>query len=233
MRKTVLTLLLATISMLAVAQSPNDSLSAITQGHVRVKIETPLGNIVVRLYDATPLHRDNFVRLVKEGYYDNTLFHRVIKGFMIQGGDPNSKGAPADAVLGSGGPGYTLEAEIRPGLYHKRGALAAARESDDVNPERRSGGSQFYIVWGRTYSPRQMEYLIDKMRMEHPETGGLTAAQQHIYATYGGTPHLDGEYTVFGEVEQGLDVVEKIQATPTTPSNRPLDDIAVKMTLVQ
>ena len=118
MRRVVLSLLFATITMLAVAQSPNDSLSTITQGNVRVKIETPLGDIVVRLYDATPLHRDNFVRLVKEGYYDNTLFHRVIKGFMIQGGDPNSKGAPADAVLGSGGPGYTLEAEIRDGLYH-------------------------------------------------------------------------------------------------------------------
>lgn len=204
-----------------------------TKGTVRVKIQTRLGDIVVRLYDATPIHRDNFVKLVKEGFYDGTLFHRVIKNFMIQGGDPDSKGAPADKQLGSGSPDYTLEAEIREGLYHKRGALAAARRGDETNPERRSSGSQFYIVWGRTFSPRQIEYLTNKMKAEHPETGGWTDQQRDIYATMGGTPHLDGEYTVFGEVEQGLDVVEKIQNLPTGPNDRPVEDIAVQMTLVE
>ena len=205
----------------------------VTKGTVRVKIETTLGDIVVRLYDATPIHRDNFVKLVREGYYDGTLFHRVIKNFMIQGGDPSSKGAPADKPLGSGSPDYTLEPEFRKGLYHKRGALAAAREGDKTNPERRSSGSQFYIVWGRTFSPRQMEYMADRMKAEHPETGGMTEAQIQAYSTVGGSPHLDGLYTVFGEVEEGLDVVEKIQNTPTGAGDRPLDDIAVKMTVVE
>ena len=202
------------------------------KGTVRVKIETRLGDIVVRLYDATPLHRDNFVKLVKEGYYDGTLFHRVIKNFMIQGGDPDSKGAPADKFLGEDGSDYSLDAEIRTGLYHKRGALAAAREGDDVNPERKSSGSQFYIVWGRTFSPRQIEYLDEKLKMEHPETGGLSEMQQRIYGSQGGTPHLDGQYTVFGEVEEGLDVVEKIQNLPTNQDDRPVEDVAVKMTVL-
>ena len=221
-------------SMLMMGQTATqDTNSEITQGTVKVKIETKLGNIIVRLYDATPIHRDNFVKLVKEGFYDGTLFHRVIKNFMIQGGDPDSKGAPADKELGEGDPGYTLEAEIRSGLYHKRGALAAAREGDDVNPERRSSGSQFYIVWGRTFTPRQLEYLDEKLKMEHPETGGLNAAQQQLYASQGGSPHLDGTYTVFGEVEEGLDVVEKIQNLPTNDSDRPLEDISMKLTVMQ
>lgn len=200
---------------------------------VRVKIETRLGDIVVRLYDETPIHRDNFVKLVKEGYYDGTLFHRVIRNFMIQGGDPNSKGAAADAELGTGSPDYTLEAEIREGLYHKRGALAAARKGDEVNPERRSSGSQFYIVWGRTYSPRQMEFLQERMQLEHPETGGLTEKQREVYSTVGGTPHLDGQYTVFGEVEEGLDVVEKIQNEQTGLGDRPVEDIPVRMVMME
>lgn len=204
----------------------------ITQGTVRVRIETTLGNIVVRLYDATPVHRDNFTKLVREGYYDGTLFHRVIKDFMIQGGNPRSKGSAADMPLGEGSPDYTLEPEFRKGLFHKRGALAAAREGDKTNPERRSSGSQFYIVWGRTFSPRQMEYLADKMRAESPEDGGWTEEQQRTYATVGGSPHLDGKYTVFGEVEEGLDVVEKIQNAPTGPNDRPLEDIEVQMTVI-
>lgn len=212
-----------------------------------------LGDIIVRLYDETPIHRDNFLKLVKEGYYDGTLFHRVIKDFMIQGGDPDSKGAPAGKMLGVGGPDYTLEAEIKEGLFHKRGALAAARQGDEVNPERRSSGSQFYIVWGQVYNEAQLRQFskqlkmqkvqsifnqlasehraeIMQMRRERNRTGlqelqdqlaaeaqkqaadfaGLTEDQMKVYFTIGGTPHLDGQYTVFGEVEEGLDVVEMI-----------------------
>ena len=220
-------------SMLMMGQTvAPDKNNEATQGTVKVKIETKLGNIILRLYDATPIHRDNFVKLVQEGFYDGTLFHRVIKNFMIQGGDPDSKGAPANKQLGEGDPGYTLEAEIRSGLYHKRGALAAAREGDDTNPKRQSSGSQFYIVWGRTFTPRQIDYLDEKLKMEHPETGGLNAMQRQIYASVGGTPHLDGAYTVFGEVEEGLDVVEKIQNLPTNDADRPLEDVSMKLSLV-
>ena len=241
---------------------------------MKVKIQTMLGDIVVRLYDETPIHRDNFVKLVKEGYYDGTLFHRVIKDFMIQGGDPDSKGAPAGKMLGVGGPDYTLEAEIKDGLFHKRGALAAARQSDEVNPERRSSGSQFYIVWGQVYNEGQLRQFskqlvmqkvqaafqqlaaqhrdeIMQMRRERNRSGlqelqdklvseaeakvtgeGLTEEQRNVYSNIGGTPHLDGQYTVFGEVEEGLDVVEMIQNTATGRADRPVDDIEMKIVLI-
>ena len=241
---------------------------------MKVKIETTLGDITVRLYDETPIHRDNFVKLVKEGYYDGTLFHRVIKDFMIQGGDPDSKGAPAGKMLGVGGPDYTLEAEIKDNLYHKRGALAAARQGDEVNPERRSSGSQFYIVWGQVYKENQLNQLgkqirmqkvqdafnalakarreeIMQMRRERNRAGlqelqdqliaeaenkvgkqGLTDEQMQLYSTVGGTPHLDGQYTVFGEVEEGLDVVEQIQNTVTGRADRPTNDIDMRMTII-
>lgn len=233
-----------------------------------------LGDIIVRLYDETPIHRDNFLKLVKEGYYDGTLFHRVIKDFMIQGGDPDSKGAPAGKMLGVGGPDYTLEAEIKEGLFHKRGALAAARQGDEVNPERRSSGSQFYIVWGQVYSEGEFRQFskqlkmqkvqsifnqlasehraeIMQMRRERNRTGlqelqdqlaaeaqkqaadfaGLTEDQMKVYSTIGGTPHLDGQYTVFGEVEEGLDVVEMIQASATGRGDRPVDDLKMNIVL--
>ena len=241
---------------------------------MKVKIETTLGDIIVRLYDETPIHRDNFVKLVKEGYYDGTLFHRVIKDFMIQGGDPDSKGAPAGKMLGVGGPDYTLEAEIKDNLYHKRGALAAARQGDEVNPERRSSGSQFYIVWGQVYKENQLNQLgkqiriqkvqdafndlakarreeIMQMRRERNRAGlqelqdqliaeaenkvgkqGLTDEQMQLYSTVGGTPHLDGQYTVFGEVEEGLNVVEQIQNTATGRADRPTNDIDMRMTII-
>lgn len=241
---------------------------------MKVKIETTLGDIIVRLYDETPIHRDNFVKLVKEGYYDGTLFHRVIKDFMIQGGDPDSKGAPAGKMLGVGGPDYTLEAEIKNNLYHKRGALAAARQGDEVNPERRSSGSQFYIVWGQVYKENQLNQLgkqirmqkvqdafndlakarreeIMQMRRERNRAGlqelqdqliaeaenkvgkqGLTDEQMQLYSTVGGTPHLDGQYTVFGEVEEGLNVVEQIQNTATGRADRPTNDIDMRMTII-
>ena len=216
-----------------VTQDGHDNSLDATKGTVRVKMQTTMGDIIIRLYDATPMHRDNFVKLAKEGYYDGTLFHRVIKDFMIQGGDPDSKNAPAGKMLGEGDPGYTLEAEFIPGLYHKRGALAAAREGDDTNPERRSSGSQFYIVWGRTFTPRQLEYLSEKLKLDYPETGGLSEMQRKIYSTCGGSSHLDGMYTVFGEVEEGLNVVEKIQNVPTDTADRPLEDIVIKVSVLE
>ncbi|MEG2849311.1 MAG: peptidylprolyl isomerase, partial [Bacteroidales bacterium] len=166
-----------------------------------VTINTTLGNIQVKLYDETPLHRDNFLKLVKEKYYEGTIFHRVINGFMIQAGDPLSKGANAGKSLGTGGPGYTIPAEIvYPQLFHKRGVLAAARQGDAINPKRASSGSQFYIVCGEVYSKGQIE------QMEKWGTK-FTAEQIDAYSTVGGTPHLDGQYTVFGEVIEGMNVV--------------------------
>ena len=142
-------------------------------------MKTMLGDIVVRLYDETPIHRDNFMKLVKEGYYDGTLFHRVIKDFMIQGGDPDSKGAPAGKMLGVGGPDYTLEAEIKDNLFHKRGALAAARQGDEVNPERRSSGSQFYIVWGQVYNEGQLRQFSKQLRMQKVQAAFNDLASSH------------------------------------------------------
>ncbi len=200
----------------------------------RVKIETKYGDIVIRLYDETPLHRDNFVKLVKEGYYDGTLFHRVIKNFMIQGGDPQSKGAPADKLLGGGDLGYTLPAEIRSGLYHKRGAVAAAREGDHINPERKSSACQFYIVWGQTFTEGELYDLVNRVEMQaglNPGTMRMNEEQVKTYTTIGGAPHLDKQYTVFGEVEEGLDVLEKIQTVATGRANRPLVDIPMKVSM--
>lgn len=236
-----------------------------------------MGDITVRLYDETPLHRDNFVKLVSEGFYTGTLFHRVIKDFMIQGGDPDSIGAPAGKMLGTGGPEYTIPAEvIYPKYFHKRGALSAARLGDDMNPERESSGSQFYVVWGQKYNSgqlRQMERqmqmqqeqsVFDRLVAEHRseiiqlrknknraglqelqdrlnaethaicqemENVSLTPEQMEAYTTIGGTPHLDGQYTVFGEVVEGLDVVERIQSCETLRGDRPKVDISMTMEL--
>ena len=242
----------------------------------KVKISTSLGDITAVLYDATPLHRDNFIKLVNEGYYNGTLFHRVIKEFMIQGGDPDSRGAAPGKHLGTGGPDYTIEAEIRPNLIHKRGALAAVRQGDEVNPDRRSSGSQFYIVWGKTYNDGQLgqlgkqlevqaqqqvfnklvmkhrseimemrrnrdqaglqelqDYLVAQMKAIVKEQGpfGLSDLQKEAYKTIGGTPHLDGQYTVFGEVIEGLDIVEKIQNCETGTSDRPKTDISMTISI--
>lgn len=244
----------------------------------KVKISTSLGDIIVRLYDETPLHRDNFLKLATEGYYNGTIFHRVIKDFMIQGGDPNSKDPQPGAHYGTGGPEYTIEAEIKPELIHKRGALAAARQGDEVNPERRSSGSQFYIVWGKTYNQGQIGQLAKQMDMQAQQTifnklvnehrsqimqlrrdrdrdglmelqnelesqtyaifktqgsKGLSDAQKEAYTTVGGTPHLDGQYTVFGEVEEGLDIVEKIQTAATLPGDRPKEDIFMNVSVIE
>ena len=245
----------------------------------KVKLETTLGDIVVELYNETPQHRDNFIKLVKEGYYDGVLFHRVIKDFMIQTGDGNSKNAGPETTLGDGDPGYTIEAEfVYPQYFHKRGALAAARTGDQVNPERRSSGSQFYIVTGKIYSSDELNMMSKRLTdmkkqdifrrlvtennakiqqlQQSQESAGLQALQNELiqqteaeaakseagftdeqinaYISVGGTPHLDGQYTVFGEVVSGMDVVDKIQNTTTGRMDRPTVDIKiVKATIVK
>ena len=244
----------------------------------KVKISTTLGDITVRLYDETPLHRDNFLKLASEGFFNGTLFHRVIKEFMIQGGDPESKGAPAEKNLGSGGPGYNVPAEIHPALFHKRGALSAARLGDEVNPMKESSGSQFYIVWGKVYKAAELKQLEHQMKMQQEqnifnalvmerrdeimdlrrnrnrealmelqdklakmamdkskELGAptFTPEQVEAYTTQGGTPFLDGAYTVFGEVEEGLDIVEAIQNVETSAGDRPKTDIVMNVTVLE
>ena len=243
-----------------------------TEKMTKVKLETSLGDIVVELYNETPQHRDNFIKLVKEGYYDGVLFHRVIKDFMIQTGDGNSKTAGPDAMLGDGDPGYTIEAEfVYPKYFHKRGALAAARTADQVNPERRSSGSQFYIVTGKIYSSDELKTMTERLAdmkkqeifrrlvtenhekieamQQSQDMAGLQAMQNELvqkteaeaaenpftmtdeqieaYTTVGGTPHLDGQYTVFGEVIEGMDVVDKIQNMTTGRADRPTVDIKI------
>jgi peptidyl-prolyl cis-trans isomerase B (cyclophilin B) len=177
--------------------------------------------MVIELFDETPKHRDNFIKLAKEGFYDSTLFHRVIKDFMIQGGDPNSKGASSAKSLGNGGPGYTLSAEIDNQFIHKKGVLAAARQPDNTNPNRRSSGSQFYIVQGRRY-PKQ--YLS---RFEEARGKPYTESQKETYEKIGGTPHLDGQYTVFGEVLSGLEVLDQIASMPTGRADRPQQNVYI------
>lgn len=246
-----------------------------TSGPV-VDITTTLGPIKIKLYDDTPLHRDNFLKLVASGYYDGVLFHRVIKDFMVQTGDPESKNAKPGQPLGLGDPGYTIPAEINyPRHFHKYGALCAARTADQVNPERRSSGSQFYIVTGRKADPRQIEMMSarandqarqtffrqlverDKAQIDSLQKSGdkeaLEALRQKLiaetmenvaetsvpaeiseaYTTVGGAPHLDGQYTVFGEVTEGMDVVEKIQNAQTDGSDRPTDDIRIISMIIE
>ena len=197
-----------------------------------VRIETSCGTIRVALSDDTPLHRDNFLKLASSGFYDGTLFHRCIRDFMIQGGDPDSRQAPKGKLLGEGGVDYTIPAEFcLPYLYHWRGALAAAREPDDVNPEQNSSGCQFYIVYGRKQGPGD----IKKVRSMLQEKGiEMTSQMADDYQMRGGTPHLDGQYTVFGEVVEGLEVVKQIQAVATDDNNRPLEDVVIlRMTVEQ
>ena len=197
-----------------------------------VRIETNVGKIRVALSDDTPLHRDNFLKLAREGFYNGTLFHRCIKNFMIQGGDPDSRNAEPGQLLGEGGTGYTIPAEFcLPYLYHWRGALAAARDPDDVNPEMESSGCQFYIVYGK----KQAAADIRKVRGMLEEKGiELTPQMISDYEMRGGTPHLDGQYTVFGEVIEGMDVVKNIQQVETDENDRPLEDIVIlKMVIEQ
>lgn len=188
-----------------------------------VMIDTDMGKIKVKLYNDTPLHRDNFLKLVNEGQYEGLLFHRVIKQFMIQGGDITSKDAPPEKKLGDGDMEYTIPAEIvYPKYFHKRGQLCAARTSDELNPEKASSGSQFYIVTGKHYT----EMELDKMEKEKNVT--FTPEQRKGYMIEGGSPHLDGAYTVFGEVIKGMKVVDKIQFVQTGENDRPLKNLKIK-----
>ena len=188
-----------------------------------VLLQTNYGDIVIRLSDSTPLHRDNFLKLVKTHYYDGILFHRVIKNFMIQAGDPDSRNAKPGEPLGNGGPGYTIPAEFRPTLFHKKGVIAAAR---DNNPEKASNGSQFYIVQGKIFTDAGLD-SVETYRLNGRK---IPPEQREVYKTIGGTPHLDQNYTVFGEVVKGLDVIDKIASVPTSKGadrDRPLEDVRI------
>ena len=238
-----------------------------------LKIETSMGDIKVKLYNETPKHRDNFIKLAKDGTYNGTLFHRVIKDFMVQAGDPESKNAPKGKMLGSGDVGYTVPAEfVYPKYFHKKGALSAARQGDEVNPKKESSGCQFYIVTGKVFNDSTLLNMeqqqnqnkvteafnalaqkhmkeIYKMRKANDQDGlyalqdtlfiqaeaeaakqpdfHFTPEQIKAYTTVGGTPHLDGEYTVFGEVVEGMDIVDKIQQVKTDRSDRPEEDVKI------
>lgn len=199
---------------------------------IKVKIHTTYGDMTVLLYDETPLHRDNFAKLVKEGYYNDLLFHRCIKGFMVQGGDPNSRNAAPGAQLGVGGPPYKIPAEFNPNLIHKKGALAAARQGDMVNPKKESSGSQFYIVQGSVMNDMQIDQ-VQRYVQQKDSTFQYSPAQREIYKTIGGTAQLDMDYTVFGEVIEGLNVIDSIAAQPTNQANRPNMDIKMTMEIIK
>lgn len=237
-----------------------------------IQIDTRLGSIKIKLYNDTPIHRDNFIKLIKSGFYDSLLFHRVIRDFMIQGGDPNSKNSKGGQLLGNGDTGYTLPSEIRPNHFHYRGVLAAAREGDAVNPSRRSSGAQFYIVQGKKFTEEDLLKIQNKLneqnyqkylkqitiqildslsrnkiklspdslnalaRQQTPNTFkaiSFTSEQKEIYKTIGGVPHLDGAYTIFGEVIEGISIVEKISLLPTDSNNRPLSDLRMYIKIIQ
>jgi len=220
MNRYLLTLTMAVLfgSLISVAQTST----------TEVLFETTEGNIRIALYDETPLHRDNFLKLTRMHVYDSLLFHRVIKNFMIQSGDTNSKNAKPGQRLGTGDFDYTLEPEFRlPQIIHRRGCVAMAREPDAVNPEMRSSACQFYIVWGKRFSSAEIEKAQERLdTMTHGRVK-LTPEMIKVYKSVGGTPHLDGQYTVFGEVTEGLDVVERIQKAETDEFDRPFEDIRI------
>lgn len=192
-----------------------------------VQLSTDFGNMVIELYDDTPAHRDNFTKLIEEGFYDGLLFHRVIDGFMIQGGDPDSRGAADGQRLGTGSPGYQVPEEIDPRYVHTKGALAAARKPDNVNPKKASSGSQFYIVHGNDVSDSSLDQIEYRTGIEY------TDEQRKAYLENGGTPFLDMNYTVFGRVIEGLDIIDKIAATETAPGDRPLEDVKMNIKVIK
>jgi cyclophilin family peptidyl-prolyl cis-trans isomerase len=244
----------------------------------KVLISTNYGDIKIELYNETPLHRDNFLKLAREGFFDGLLFHRVINNFMIQGGDPDSHGAEPGKRLGSGGPGYQIPAEINPKFFHKKGALAAARSGDQVNPERKSSGSQFYIVKGTVQTQAQLDTMeikmnyslqqsiqrtyytnaqeeLNKLRQANDQAGfnkrvsqlkatadsafrvaskvRIPDEKRKAYTTIGGYPSLDGSYTVFGQVLEGLDIIDKISSVKTDGNDRPLVDVIMKIKVLE
>ena len=273
-----LIVILTILACSLVACKPGQKKDGNMEKETKLKIETTAGDIIVKLYNETPKHRDNFIKLVKEGVYDSTLFHRVIKQFMIQAGDPDSKNASDTAMLGSGDVGYTIPAEFNPKFFHKKGVLAAARQGDDVNPEKASSGCQFYIVTGRKFTEPQLlgmenkineqreEALFDSLARQHMkeiykmrkagDNAGLlelqdtleaqareladkeekfrfTPEQIKAYSTVGGAPHLDGSYTVFGEVTEGMEVVENIEIAKTNRADRPVENIRILKASIQ
>lgn len=191
--------------------------------HKKVKIITPYGKMIVALSDETPAYRDNFIKLIKKRFYDGLLFHRVIKDFMIQGGDPNSKNAKPGEMLGNGDVGYTIPADFKKDLFHRKGALAAARQGDQVNPEKASSGCQFYIVQGKKYTDQELD------RVEARTGHHFTDKERQVYKTIGGTPFLDGGYTVFGQLIKGMDVLDKIADVSTDANDRPEKDVKMKI----
>lgn len=270
--KTNKLLILAVLVMVLAACGAGSKKTSNMEKRTQVKIETTLGDIVVELYNETPKHRDNFIKLAKEGVYDSTLFHRVIRQFMVQAGDPESKTASDTAQLGGGDVGYTVPAEFVSKYFHKKGALAAARMGDDVNPERASSGCQFYIVTGRKFTEAQllnmagqknntrMDEIFNELARKHmkeifklrkakdddalmelqdsleaqayaqykeEEPFMFTPEQISAYSTIGGAPHLDGAYTVFGQVLEGMDTVEKIEGSKTGKADRPVENIRI------
>ena len=195
-----------------------------------VIIKTTMGDIKVKLYNETPIHRDNFVKLVKQRYFDGILFHRVIDNFMIQSGDPDSKQRVPEKLYGDGGPEYDLPAEILPEIFHKKGVLAAAREGDDVNPLRKSSASQFYIVKGKVFDDEGLNAQEERVNKRNKALGiekeyKIFKERRDVYKTIGGTPHLDTQYTIFGEVVEGIDIVDKIASVKTDKNDRPVEDV--------
>lgn len=214
MKKLILTLCLCIHMVVFAAEAP----------HQYVRIQTSFGSCIVKLYNETPLHRDNFVKLVKDGTIEGSLFHRVIKNFMIQGGDPSSINAKPDSLLGNGGLNYRVKAEFNPEIFHKKGVIAAAR---DNNPEKESSSTQFYLVQGKVFTDAELDSLQKKrLNFEIPE------AQRLVYKTLGGTPHLDRNYTAFGEIVLGLDMVDRIALQETDKNNRPRTDVKMHLSLL-
>lgn len=216
--------------------STNDNTQPMeTNRNAKVRIITPMGTMVAELYDQTPKHRDNFLKLAREGYYDNLLFHRIINGFMVQGGDPDSRDAPQNMRLGSGGPSYKVDAEFVDTLVHTKGALAAARQGDMQNPRKMSSGSQFYIVQGKPTPPQMLLGLEKQRNVRRDSSNFFKYSDEQIeqYTTLGGTPHLDGEYTVFGRVIEGLDVIDSIAAVKTGAMDRPVENVWFKVEVVE